>query len=166
VALAVRLNDRELADPAVADALTALGAAALVDGVQASRSTDDLRGLVARGVHLTNAGSGRRNRIPWARAEANTGDAGRLIASSTGAPCNTMVARRPDGFVLTNARLAHMRVVVPDAWLSASTAGTTTLRPDRFYVIDGTRETDSVAVASLRDQAGRLRAAGISVVGP
>jgi UDP-N-acetylglucosamine:LPS N-acetylglucosamine transferase len=147
--LAVRVDDDEVRQPAVLDALQRLHATAVVDRATAQNDPDALRRLAELHIDVQNGGSGHHIDLPWRRAHTDVVQSRHLMQRLTGQPVRLFVpARHIDGIDLIWCRGAHSRAVVPSRVLSATGApGRLTAR--RTYLVDGREAAPAQVVSTL-----------------
>jgi hypothetical protein len=163
--LAMRVGPAAIQNPELAAALNRSHITAIVDGSTAVEEPEALKRFAATGVDVANGGWGRHVRMPWQRAHDDLKKSASAIRDATGLPVRDFVpGRRVNGFDLTWARVAHERVIVPQA---KSDEIPRKLGPGAIYLVDARDADGAEAMQMIRELeerlAGeRLRAANLS----
>ena len=162
--LGVRLDARELADPAIQQELATLHATAVVDGATAGRYPAAIQRLASLDVDVENGGQGRilgrhGSGPPWRRAQGDI-QASRLLERLAGQPVSVFVpGRRINVFDLVACRSAHSRTVVPNHVFRASDVDTVHMTARHTYVVDGERASAAELASLLSKVADQLSSA-------
>ncbi|HSO94684.1 MAG TPA: glycosyltransferase [Acidimicrobiia bacterium] len=157
VFVGVRVNQAELANRRVVNAIDRTGVTLVVDGRTALRSGAQLAPLAADGIDIANGGWGQGRFLRWNRAHDDCMKSWRAIAARSGVSAREFVpGRRIDGFDQIYCRSGKRKQRLVEA--------NTTFRPERLpqprghdvYLLDG-RHRDPAAVAAALDRfAGRV----------
>jgi len=168
----VRLDETEINDPAIGQALAQLQATAVIDAQTAAADPAGVQSLVARGIDVEDGGRGDQaglghpaSSLLWTRAGQDV-RAAQAIDSLTGQPVKVFVpGRRINAWDIHDTHEAHLLVVVPNATLVAGTESPSrilSLKARRIYLIKGEGASDAQLTALLGTLEQRMVAVGLS----
>ena len=160
----IRLNDVELADPSVQQALAAHRVTAIVNGRMAAGEPVEVSGLSAAGVDVANGGWGTHGGFRWTRAHSDVVKSARAIEAATNQRPLFVPARPVDGFDLASARLSKERIVVASDNDTTKVDELPVLKPGGIYVIDSRLQRPSDVLTLLNQLGPRAAAAGIDIM--
>ncbi len=145
VFIGVRLTADQVRDREIRQAITRLGATAIVDGQTARDASGGVRLLAARGVDVGNGGWGKGRPFRYLRAQTDVAKAGDTITQLTGVKVREFVPeRRIDAFDQMWGHRRGQKLVEPDAVYKPEHPPTD-LHGRKVYVLDG-RDRDATAV--------------------
>jgi hypothetical protein len=144
----VRLDHRQLADPALLAEIRHLGVSVVVDAHAAAHRSAELESLAAQGVDIVNGGWGKGSFLRWNRARNDVAKAGNILAREVGRPAREFCpGRRLDAFDAYYSHRQRQKLVLANH----------TIRPEslpnhlelaKVYVLDGrSRDAASMEVA-------------------
>lgn len=160
----VRVDDKELKNDAVVDAVLDTGVTVVVDARTANRSGEQIAELADAGIDIANGGWGKGRTLRWDRAQDDCDKSWQVIARTTGEKAQEFVPGRAlDAFDQIYCRTGKnkQRLVRPNATFAPEDVPDPEER--RIYLLDG-RGRDPVAVAvALADLQARATAEGLSI---
>jgi hypothetical protein len=158
--LAVRLDDRQLADRTLLGEIDALGATVVVDAQTAQRHPHAIDWLATEGVDIANGGWGKGTLLPWNQARDDLSKAGKVLAHEAGAPPVEFVsARRPDAFDQFYSRRAKQRIVHPNTIHPEGLPRT--LEARKVYLLDGRDRDPKAMEVAVSDLTIRIEKSGL-----
>lgn len=159
----VRLDVREVSNPALDPLLRSLGATAIVDAKTASQNPEALERLRNAGVQIANGGWGSGDRFRWNRARSDVTRSGGVLTTLSDEPVQVFApGRRIDGFDLLMSRRAHAKVVRADEVIAVRDANPE-VRAGRVYIVDGRSGSCDELIGTLNRLSANVSAAGLSV---
>jgi hypothetical protein len=133
----VRLDAKQLEDPALLAGLKDLEVTVVVDAITAKSHHTQLEALADSGVNIANGGWGKGTFLRWNRARNDVDRAGDVIAQQVGARTHEFVpSRRLDAFDRYYAGQTKQRLIVPNDTFGPDDVPSA-LQAHKVYLLDG-----------------------------